>query len=280
MTSPAPASAELPWFALGTIISADYLGTMPENGLVDLIVTSPPYPGLRGCAMSSAEWLAWFGRILDKMAVDLSPNGVLALNINAARVGGFIDAAFWAELYRKLSPDRGWFLVDVYAWDKLNPVPSGCQRNGRRYDLAGWEAVLVAARSRDYTYRGELSPYAQKTLQKTQNGPLRGNGAYGGGHARLGAGAVQPNVLRISPSGGKSPQPRARGQSFPLALPMAMISRFSNPGDLVLDPFAGVGRTLEAAIQLGRLAIGCEIDSAEAEIGNAWLLKVAQGGRK
>lgn len=266
----------LPRFVLDTTISADYLATAPENGLVDLIVTSPPYPGLRDCRMSSAEWLVWFGRILDRMAVDLSENGVLALNVGAARVGGFIDAAFWSGLYGLLTPARGWFLVDVYAWDKLNPVPSGRQRGGRRYALAGWEAVLVASRSANYTYNDQTATYAKKTRQRAKNGALRGNGAYGGGHGRLGSGALQSNVLRASPSGGKSPRPRARGGSFPVELPTMLIQTFSNPGDLVLDPFAGVGRTLEAAILTGRLAIGSETDSAEAARGNTWLEQIRQ----
>lgn len=38
-----------------------------------------------------------------------------------------------------------------------------------------------------------------------------------------------------------------------------VIERFSRPGDLVLDPFAGYGTTLERAVALGRRATGIEL---------------------
>jgi DNA modification methylase len=37
------------------------------------------------------------------------------------------------------------------------------------------------------------------------------------------------------------------------------VHLWSNPGDLVLDPFSGVGSTGHVAIQEGRRFIGCEL---------------------
>ena len=39
-----------------------------------------------------------------------------------------------------------------------------------------------------------------------------------------------------------------------------MIEKHSNPGDVVLDTFAGAATTLLAAKNLGRGFIGCELD--------------------
>lgn len=46
----------------------------------------------------------------------------------------------------------------------------------------------------------------------------------------------------------------------PLALMEELITLFTNPGDLILDPFMGSGTTGEAAMRTGRRFIGVEID--------------------
>ena len=45
-----------------------------------------------------------------------------------------------------------------------------------------------------------------------------------------------------------------------------LVERFSNPGDLVLDPMLGGGTTAMACLQTGRDCIGYEIDPAVADV--------------
>jgi site-specific DNA-methyltransferase (adenine-specific) len=52
----------------------------------------------------------------------------------------------------------------------------------------------------------------------------------------------------------------------PLALVKQWVSLFSQPGELILDPFMGSGTTLRAAKDLGRRAIGVEIEERYCEI--------------
>ena len=47
---------------------------------------------------------------------------------------------------------------------------------------------------------------------------------------------------------------------FPLELPRRLIKMFSFVGEAVLDPFTGSGTTLRAALELGRVGVGYEIN--------------------
>jgi site-specific DNA-methyltransferase (adenine-specific) len=52
----------------------------------------------------------------------------------------------------------------------------------------------------------------------------------------------------------------------PLPLMVELIKLFTNPGDLIIDPFAGSGTTLRAAKDLNRRAIGIELDEKFCKI--------------
>lgn len=53
---------------------------------------------------------------------------------------------------------------------------------------------------------------------------------------------------------------RERNGSFPLELPYRIINMYSQKGDIVLDPFMGLGTSLLAAIFSNRNSLGFEID--------------------
>ncbi|MBI2874696.1 MAG: site-specific DNA-methyltransferase [Firmicutes bacterium] len=59
----------------------------------------------------------------------------------------------------------------------------------------------------------------------------------------------------------KGPEEAALGHPamFPAELAARLIEIFTTPGDLVIDPFAGVGSTLLAGMRLGRRVLGMEL---------------------
>ena len=59
---------------------------------------------------------------------------------------------------------------------------------------------------------------------------------------------------------------RLHNQQAPIQLLLRIILSSTNPGDVVLDPFAGSGTTLVVAAQLGRKSIGIELDSHNVEL--------------
>lgn len=62
----------------------------------------------------------------------------------------------------------------------------------------------------------------------------------------------------------KSASKRGNGTRYPGAKPLALMQQllgdYSEPGDLVCDPFAGTGTTLLAAAVMGRRGVGAECD--------------------
>ena len=76
-------------------------------------------------------------------------------------------------------------------------------------------------------------------------------------------GHTQANVVRI-------PRIKPTADGHPTPKPPELMGLFvrlhSQPGELILDPFAGAGTTLRAAKDMGRRAIGIEIEERYCEI--------------
>jgi site-specific DNA-methyltransferase (adenine-specific) len=101
-----------------------------------------------------------------------------------------------------------------------------------------------------------------------QHGPerLRWNG---GGHAAI---WNHPQRHGTTAEGGEDhPTPK------PLSLMLELVELFTDPGDIVLDPFAGSGTTGVACLRLGRRFIGIEKDAAFAAVARERLTAESQG---
>jgi DNA modification methylase len=252
------------------IITGDCLDIIPtlDDGSIDLVVTSPPYPGQYGNEMNSPAWLYWTSRWLQLLERKLTLTGVIALNVAFKRT----DRGWYDSLVFNLG-HPGWTrynILDIYIYGKSNPPPNGALTY---CDPPGWEYVFIltnASRPEDVTFN-PVRPYSANSLRA--NGNL-----YSSRTATTEAhpdGARQTTLMRLSSSADQN-RPRAKGISFPRTLPERFIRQYTNPGDTVLDPFCGVGTTVRVAHELGRRAIGIEIDPDEADTARAWLAEPTQ----
>ena len=72
----------------------------------------------------------------------------------------------------------------------------------------------------------------------------------------------------------RSDKQRSHGAAFPVSLATQQISVYTKPGEIVLDPFVGVGTTLDACAILGRRGIGIDLNEhylglARADLGDS-----------
>lgn len=256
------------------IITGDCLDVLPllTARSVNLVCTSPPYPGQMGNGQGVGDWLRWLGHVARQLRPVLAPSAVVALNVTFKRtVDGWHDTRLWAGITATLEAAE-LRCLDVYVWHKTN----GAQNGPLTYaDAPGYELVFVytnAKRPGVVTFNAQRKPYAAKSISAS--------GAARIGHGRTrqpnGDGARLTNVIALPTVASDGRRPRARGVSFPLELPARFIRQYTRPGDMVLDLCAGVGTTCRAAQALGRRSIGIEIDAGEAEAARAWLAEPVQ----
>ena len=78
----------------------------------------------------------------------------------------------------------------------------------------------------------------------------------------------------------ESNERRVHPTQKPVALMAVLIERYTQPGDLILDPLCGSGTTGVACVQTGRRFIGIEIDPGYADIARARIAKAAEQARQ
>ena len=259
------------WYIL-TGDCLEILPTLPAAS-VNLVFTSPPYPGQKGNSQTVEEWLAWLAAAVRALLPALAPAAVVGLNVTFKRTAaGWFDTRLWTDVPAVIEA-AGLNCLDTYIWHKTNAPQNG----PRRYaDTHGYEAIFIytnAERPGDVIFNPQRAPYARKSIGS--NGEARIG--YGRTREPHDQGARQPNVISLPTAASDGQRPRAKGGSFPLELPARFIGQYARPSDLVLDFCCGVGTTCRAARELGVKAIGIELDPDEAERGRAWLAEPLQG---
>lgn len=225
-----------------TLYHGDCLDVLPQIESVDHTITDPPYSEhVHGPARRrniehrdrGARCGADTRRKVDLGFEAITPGLMDFIAIHAARVTARWVLAFSdtesGHLWREAMESAGLDYVRTGAWIKIGSTP---QFSGDR-PATGFEAVTIC------------HPKGRK----------RWNG--GGKHAVWSV----PIVLDRGGNGA-----RLHTTQKPIELLDALVERFTDAGDTILDPFAGSGTTLVAAKSLGRKAIGIELDERYCEI--------------
>jgi site-specific DNA-methyltransferase (adenine-specific) len=144
-------------------------------------------------------------------------------------------APAFAQMFRVLKPDA--LCVSFYGWNRV-------------------DAFFAAWRAAGFRIVGHLV-FAKRYASKVGLVKYQHESAYLLAKGRPAApSAPIADVLHWEYTGN-----RHHPTQKPLNCLRTLISAFSKPGDIVLDPFAGSGSTCVAARELGRRYIGIEIDA-------------------
>jgi DNA modification methylase len=218
----------------------------PES--VDLTVTSPPYDNLR----SYNGYTFDFEAIASGLYRVTKPGGVVVWVVGDATIDGSeTGTSFRQALYFM---QRGFNLHDTMIYEQ-----AGTGAKGSNYSYwQSFEYMIVFSKGKPNTVNRIAD------IKNSAGGKRRGMGVkaqtLGSRTERKGIinpeWSVRSNVWRYS-NGNEGTY--GHPAPFPEALARDHILSWSNPGDLVLDPFAGSGTTLKMAKETGRNFIGIEI---------------------
>ena len=268
---------------LGTIWngdSRDWMARAP-GGSVNLILTSPPFGLLRKKAYGNEDahaYCDWFRPFAEGFHTVLAENGSLVIDIGGAWKPGLPSRSLYHfELLVMLCEEYGFHLCLEHYWWNPARLPTPVEwvniRRIRPKDAVNCVWWLAKTPWPKASNRRVLTPYSRSMRALLANG--YDAKARPSGHVisdrfqRDNGGAIPPNLLAIAnteSNGTYQDRCRARGLAihparFPAALPEYFIRMLTDPGDLVLDPFAGSCVTGFAAEKLGRKWACVEINA-------------------
>lgn len=266
---------------LGRVYNADSIDVMRESapGSVHLIVTSPPFALTRKKDYGNEQedaYLEWFQPFAKQFFRILRDDGSLVIDLGGAwKPGAPVRSLYHFKLLILLCEEFGFHLAQEFYWWNPSKLPTPAEwvnvRRVRVKDAVNtvwWLAKTPWPRASN---RRVLQPYSEsmKGLLATGYRAKRRPSGHeiSENFAKDNGAAIPPNLialpntesnswyLRYCNEHGIKPHP-AR---FPAALPEYFVRMLTDPGDLVLDPFAGSCVTGEVAELLERRWICVEL---------------------
>lgn len=259
----------------------EILRELPDNS-VDLIFTSPPYADQRKSTYGGVppdEYVAWFLPKAAQFLRVLKPTGTFILNIKERVVDGERHT-YVIELILAMRR-QGWLWTEEFIWHKKNSYPGKWPNRFRD----NWERLIQFNKTKKFHMYQEavmvpVGGWARERLANlSETDRRRDESRVGSGFGKnvsnwLGRTLVYPtNVIHMATECAN----RNHSAAFPVELPKWFIKLFTQPGDLVLDPFIGSGTTAVAALQLGRRYCGIDLNPHYVEMARNRIAAIQPG---
>ena len=256
----------------------ELLKEIPDNS-IDLIFTSPPYADQRAKTYGGVkpdDYVDWFLPKAAQFLRVLKPTGTFILNIKERVVNGERHT-YVIELILRMR-EQGWLWTEEFIWHKKNSYPGKWPNRFRD----SWERLLQFNKHRKFNMYQEavmvpVGDWAKKRLSNlSERDKIRDESKVGSGFGKnisnwVGREKVYPtNVIHMATECSN----RNHSAAFPEDLPAWFIKLFTQPDDMVLDPFIGSGTTAVAAKKLKRNFVGIDVNLAYCEFATKRILSV------
>ena len=267
---------EEPFYATqyGTAYLGDalaYLRQM-EHDTVDLIVTSPPFALRRKKEygnVDAKDYVPWFLDFAVEFKRVLKDTGSLVIDIGGTWVKGQPTRSLYHfELVIALCKTLGFHLAQEFYWYNPSKLPSPAEwvtvrriRVKDAVDPIWWLSKTPHPKASNWRVLKPYSDSMKKLLQNGYRAKMRPSGHdISENFSKDNEGAIPPNLLRLANTDSNSTYLRECRQHgikphparFPHGLPEFFIKFLTEPGDLVVDPFAGSNITGQVAERLER----------------------------
>lgn len=225
---------------------------------VNLIITSPPYGALKdyeneeqiGLNQSYQTYIKNLEDVWKECIRVLAPDGKLCINImplfesgSATPFNRRVTHTVISDLEKFMDSTGEMFTFALYIWDKRKivrfssfgsyPYPTNI------FSTFPYEWIVV------FCKKGKRLPVSSEIKEKSKL------------TQKEWADWAINSFWEMQPAKAKT---EGHPAPFPKELPHRLVKLYSFWGDTVLDPFMGSGTTAEAALELGRNAIGYEIN--------------------
>lgn len=251
---------------LGRIVCGDnteVLSGFPAE-CVDLVVTSPPYDDLR--TYGGHSWN--FETLAAQLVRVLKPGGVIVWVVADKTEDGSESGTSMRQALHFMDV-CGLRLHDTMVYAKSNYVPL----THNRYEQA-WEYCFVMSKGKPSRWNPLTIPTAFAGAKKSRRGAKGSNGQSVRERAEftiVSENRLRSNVWEYMVGHQKQVETGTHPAPMPDELAKDVVASWSNPGDVILDPFAGSGTTLKAAKELNRQWCGIEINPEYCAIAEARL---------
>ena len=228
---------------------------MPDN-CIDLTVTSPPYDNLRTYNGFSFN----FEEVAQELYRITKDGGVVVWVVNDATINGSeTGTSFRQALYFK---EIGFNLHDTMIYHKNNPVPNEV---GKRYQPS-FEYMFILCRGKIKTFNPIVEPCLMFGKAKPKKDGKQFRQKDGSMKPSHGLKYAKPHKFKHNIWDYNLHGSTKHPAIFPEQLANDHIISWSNPGDIVFDPFLGSGTTAKMALLNGRNYIGIDISEEYCEI--------------